>query len=107
MGGGGTAHGAELRRDATRRGAARRGGCGAVRCGAVRYGAVRCGGGAPRLLLLLASRGGVPAQSIEHRQVGALRRLAARLASDAVGHVLSRREEAAHLTKGGWGGRRR
>ena len=58
-------HGADLRRDATRCGAVRCGvvRCGAVWCGAVRCGAVWCGGGAPRLLLLLASRGGVPAQS--------------------------------------------
>ena len=80
--------------------------CGAVRRGAVRRGAaaglqqsMRAGTCSPRFrLLLLACRGGVRAQSIEHRQVGALRRLAARLASDGVGHVLSRREEAAHLT---------
>jgi hypothetical protein len=73
---------------AVRRGAAR---CGAVRCGAVRCGTVRCGA---RLLqqLLLASRGGVAPQPIEHRQVCALRRLTARLACDCLGHILTRRE---------------
>jgi hypothetical protein len=65
--------------------------CGAVRRGAVRCGTVRCGA---RLLqqLLLASRGGVAPQPIEHRQVCALRRLTARLACDCLGHILTRRE---------------
>ena len=79
---------------------------GAVRRGC---GAVRRGCGAARLLqLLLASRGGVAPQPIEHRQVCALRRLTARLACDRLGHVLTRREEAGHLTKPRWtrGGRR-
>jgi hypothetical protein len=73
---------------AARCGAVRRG---AVRCGAVRCGTVRCGA---RLLqqLLLASRGGVAPQPIEHRQVCALRRLTARLACDCLGHILTRRE---------------
>ena len=93
------ARGGEAGRWTRRRGAGQR--------GTARRGAARRRGAGRRearllLQLLLASRGGVAPQPIEHRQVRALRRLTARLACDRLGHVLARREEAAHLTKPRW-----